>query len=332
MVITFTDIILVLINSFIEFFMTFFRYFIFLNLFTFYLPFTNAEENTPPTEMTDKAGISEQAKDEKNKDKANTDKSSESETKKRLIQPVKALQKLHNEDLKHYSNNAESLLVGVDEYITINKSSNTANSKGTIILIPDWQQPATTPRALNHIQTAMPDHGWATITVQPMDKPKNYPSIAIDEKISSEENEKTREEHQKKLAAIYRAIMAKIINMPGIFILVSEGNHAGMLISLLADETEQPHAFIMLSSYSVIPENNKKTAKDVAYSDLPILDLYLKKDNNQVKPAAVLRKQQTNQEMKADYRQRQLNNFNTGYYPKELLIKEVKGWLKSIGW
>lgn len=308
--------------------MTFFRCFIFWVTLVTYLPFTaQAEEDSLSSNMT-KETSAEKATTEKKADK----KTAIEKTQKRLIQPVKAIQQLHNDDLKHYTENAESLLVGIDEYITISQSSNTVNNKGVIILIPDWQQPATNPRAIHHIQTIMPNYGWATITVQPMDKPKNYPSTAIDKETQKEENQKAQETHQKKLAAIYQAIMGKVKNMPGIFILVSEGNHAGMLMNILSEEEELPHAMVLLSSYSVIHENHLTIAENIANSDVPILDLYLKKDNNQVKRAAILRKKQTNQAMKAEYRQRQLNNFNAGYYPKERLIKEIKGWLKSIGW
>ena len=69
-----------------------------------------------------------------------------------------------------------------------------------------------------------------------------------------------------------------------------------------------------------------------AQSDIPILDLNLKRDNYLVANAAKLRRKLTTQELTLGYRQRELHNVNTGYYPNEMMLKEIKGWLRSIGW
>jgi hypothetical protein len=47
---------------------------------------------------------------------------------------------------------------------------------------------------------------------------------------------------------------------------------------------------------------------------------------------AAQRKSLAKQEMKVYYRQRQLNNTITGYYPEKELLSQVKSWLKAIGW
>ena len=38
------------------------------------------------------------------------------------------------------------------------------------------------------------------------------------------------------------------------------------------------------------------------------------------------------QELKAYYRQRQISNTVTGYYPNQALLSQINSWLKAIGW
>jgi len=75
-----------------------------------------------------------------------------------------------------------------------------------------------------------------------------------------------------------------------------------------------------------------KLAQQLAATDYPIFDLYLQRDHYLVQANAKARKHAATKEMKAYYRQKQLNNRTTGYYPETTLTREVLGWLSSIGW
>ena len=93
----------------------------------------------------------------------------------------------------------------------------------------------------------------------------------------------------------------------------------------------------MLSSYrqsnhGLINSVNENFAHQLASTELPVLDLYLKHDNPLVLAKAAQRKAFSKQEMKIYYRQRQLNNTVTSYYPKEELLRQINSWLKAIGW
>lgn len=296
------------------------------------MPISSAEESVMSEETTSEKPTPEAPAAAPPTEAIKEETNNKEKTTTRLIQAVEAKQQQHNEDLARYVDNSEPLLVGLEKYTMIKNSSNTANNKGVMILIPDWQQPATTPKAIHYLQKALPNHGWATMTIQPMDKPAGYPSTAIKAVERKEENEKILTEYKKKLSAIYQAIIEKAKLMPGIFVVISEGNHAALFIDILADENEQPHAMIMLSSYRELPSENTLFSQNLAMSEFPVLDLFLKKDNRKVLTSAMQRRKQTNQEMKVDFRQRKLNNFYTGYYPQEILLKEIKGWLKSMGW
>lgn len=278
----------------------------------------NAEENSATVENT------EVAKPASNK---------KTMTRAESIKLPADLQQQFQNDLKHYVGKTEALLIGIDEVITLFQNSKTANNKGVILFIPDWQQPAINPRSINFLRKIMPEHGWATLTVQPFNKPKNYPSMALKAVEQQEENEKTVTDYKLKLGQLYQAMMDKVANFPGIFILVSEGNNAGFLVDIINQETsKKPHAMVMLSAYQLTETANINLAKNVAMSEMPILDLRLKRDHINVQASAKLRKIQSEKELKVVYRQQEIANFTPSYYPEDDLLKAIQGWLKTIGW
>ncbi|WP_448246900.1 DUF3530 family protein [Thalassotalea agariperforans] len=254
-------------------------------------------------------------------------------TRAESIKPPADLQQQFQNDLKHYVGKTEALLIGTEEVITLFESSQTANNKGVVLLIPDWQQPAINPRSINFLRKTLPEHGWATLTVQPFNKPKNYPSMALKAIEQQEENDKILTDYKLQLGQLYQAMMDKVANMPGIFILISEGNNAGFLVDIINQETsKKPHAMVMLSAYQLTETANINLAKNVAISEMPMLDLRLKRDHLNVQASAKLRKTQTEKELKVLYRQQEIANFTPSYYPEAELLKAIQGWLKTIGW
>jgi hypothetical protein len=257
----------------------------------------------------------------------------------KIEKPI-ALTKQHKEDLKHYlaSEQVKPLLAGPDDYLTLVKKYTSANSKGVVILIPEWQQGATNPKAINFLRNALPAEGWSTIAVQPNNKPENYPSTAITQTEQIKENELIIEAYKNKLSAMLNAVMNTAKEYPGIVIVIAQGNNAALLVDLYGQEGSQlPNALILLSSYrqsthALTNTVNEDFAKQLAFTELPVLDLYLKYDNPIVLAKAEQRKSIAKQEMKVYYRQRQLNNTVTGYYPEKELLSQVNGWLKAIGW
>ena len=121
--------------------------------------------------------------------------------------------------------------------------------------------------------------------------------------------------------------------MPGLFIFISEGNNAGLITEIINQEGSTiPNALVILSAYRETEKENLRFAKNIAMTEIPVLDLILSKDNPRVKPSATLRKTQTEKELKVIYRQKLIHNLTPNYYPEVALTKEIRGWLKSIGW
>jgi hypothetical protein len=265
---------------------------------------------------------------------------SEATPEKVIIKKPIALTKQHKDDLRHYIANEQvkPLLAGPDEYLTLIKKNTTANSKGVVILLPEWQQVATNPKAINFLRNALPEHGWSTITVQPNNKPEGYPSTAITVAEQKKENELTLESYKMKLSTLLNAVMNTAKEYPGIVLVVAQGNNAAFLVNLYNQETSPlPNALIMLSSYrqsnhGLINAVNEDFSRELAFLELPVLDLYLKYDNPTVLAKVAQRQSIVKQEMKVYYRQRQLNNTTAGYYPEKELLSQINSWLKAIGW
>ena len=263
-----------------------------------------------------------------------------------LVESVAPIELIEQQkaDLQHYMNSDEvkPLLAGPDTYLTLIKKNTSANSKGVAILLPDWQQGATNPKAINFLRDTLPENGWTTITLQPSNKPKGYPSDALLLEDKIKENKVIIDEYQRKQKIMFTALMNLAKKYPGIVIVIAQGNNGALLVKLFSDnETgnglQIPNALVLLSSYrqtnnQLINQANKAFASQLALTELPILDLYLQHDHSLAITKAEQRKSLAKQEMKVYYRQRQLNNNATGYYPEQELLSQINRWLQSIGW
>ena len=251
-----------------------------------------------------------------------------------------SLKKQQKEDLKHYlpATKVKPILVGTDDYLTLVNENTSANHKGVAMLIPDWRQGAVNPKAINYLRKTLPNHGWTTISVQVNPKPSNYPSTALKVAEQIEENKKTIDDYKMSFAALINAVYEKAKEYPGIVIIIAQGNHGALLVDLLAEnENITPNGIVLLSSYrlsnaELLGQVNTDFAKTLANSEPPILDLYLKYDNDIVINKAPQRLAIAKQEMKIYYRQRRLNNMSAGFYPEKELLTQINSWLKAIGW
>ncbi|WP_284245037.1 DUF3530 family protein [Thalassotalea insulae] len=251
------------------------------------------------------------------------------------IAPPLDSNELTTSDLKHYlpAEEQQPLLVGPDQYHTLITTNAAANNKGVVILLADWQQPATSPKAINYLRQTMPEQGWTTISIQPPAQPANYPSTALTLTKQQQENKQALTESREQLAKVLAEVMKKAQTYPGIIIVVAEGHHSALLFSLYQQQmAEQPMTLISLSAFLNDEEGNKQSAEALAKMDLPVLDLYLRTDHGLVKQAVKLRKKSVNQALKSYFRQKELFNSHTSYYPEKILLKEINGWLRSQGW
>jgi len=270
---------------------------------------------------------------------AEQDKNTNSTKNNNTVPSPISLEQQHKSDLKHYipANTVMPILAGPNDYLTLVTKNTTVNTKGVAILFPDWQQGAVNPKAINFLRQAMPKQGWTTISIQSPDKPQNFPSTAVSKEEQKKENKTGIDEFNSKLSTLNKALQSKAKEYPGIVIVIAQGNIGAMLVDLYDQGDEPPNGLILLSSYkynnhAFIDETNSNFAEKLAVSEYPTLDLYLKYDHPIVIDKAPERLALAKQEMKVYYRQRQLNNTVTGFYPEQALLSQINGWLKSIGW
>ena len=109
----------------------------------------------------------------------------------KMTAPVDQLQQ-KKDDLNHYLNQEQitPILAGAEDHLILISTNTTVNNKGIMILVPDWHQSASTPKALNYLHEMLPKQGWTTIKVQPPNKPQNYPAVALTKTEQDEENKK----------------------------------------------------------------------------------------------------------------------------------------------
>ncbi len=251
------------------------------------------------------------------------------------IQAPISLEALYKSDISHYLTNEQikPLLIGSDDIITLVNEQTTANAKGVAILVPNWQQVATAPQAINFLRNSLPRQGWTTITIQSPEKPSNYPSTKLNVLERAEENKQSLAQYKQRLQAIITKVMAQAANYPGIFLMIAEGSNAALLIELYQEKKlGHPASLVMLSGHLLTEADNQQFAKQLAVLEIPVLDLYLARDSRQAIYSAPLRLAESKRQLKVYYQQKQLDNIYSGYYPPEILLKTINGWLKKIGW
>ncbi len=281
-----------------------------------------------------------QTVNENNPESTDTEPAENDNESKESTQPLTILaptseQSIYQSDLEKYVRKGilKPMMVGTEDFITLTQKDLHATDKGVMILLPEWQQVATSPKAINYLRQHLPTQGWTTIVLQPLDKPATYPSQTENANTRAAENQEALQAYQEALIPKMKAVFDEAAQYPGIFVVIAEGNNAANVLNLFEQQQlPLPNAFVMLSAHMLTEQGNISLATQVSETELPILDLYLKKDTQWVEHFAKIRKQYAAKEMKIYYRQRQLNNFAPSYYPEKDLSRAIKGWLTAIGW
>ena len=294
-----------------------------------------SDEQSAPESQTTK--IETEKTEAENSAETSADKGA-TEPGKISISPPKDQELQTKQDLEHYliNENFQPMLAGANDFLTLVRTNTSANERGVVILLPDWHHRATDPKALNFLAKTLPNQGWTTITLQPKNSPKGYPSTHEKQAIQAEENKAALTDYQQALTPIINALMEKAQDYPGIILMISQGKNAAQLQHHLANDTltktQRPNAVIYLSAFMPTTTEDIIFAQQVADSGLPTLDLLLSRDHPLVQRSATQRKQLATKAMKVIYRQRQFNNLTPGYYPEQDLLKQMNGWLRAIGW
>lgn len=278
-------------------------------------------------------------KEQQNNEKTTTvdseNKEAASQPSSLAVEPPISQIKVYESDLTHYlsESSIQNLMVGPDVHMAIVTPHAAANQKGVMVLLPEWQQPAISPQALHHLQKTLPEQGWVVINLQPLAKPTTFPSTAIEPATQAEQNTQALQKYKQTLSSLVQTAIEKAQNYPGIIVFVAQGYNAMLVSELFAEKaTPLPQALVLLSAKMSPINRVEQSAEKMASLELPVLDLFLRVDTPDAERHAKIRQKHVFYLAKSQFRQKQLHNLYAGYYPSEPLIKEINGWLKSIGW
>lgn len=264
---------------------------------------------------------------------------SESSTDKTPAQPKLELRlptdqfKQNQTDAQHYlvHDTLDEILVGTERYFSLVEANSSVNVKGNFIILPDWAKGLKNPKTAG-FSRYMSTIGWHSLTVQVPRSPENYPSVHHTVEQREKDNQQSLADYQLLLSQLLASAVEKAKENPGPIMVIAEGQVAANIASILSQENDDIEALIMLSSYVLTNHQDNSVNTKVASVEIPILDIFLSKDNLMIASQAQQRQDAVNVELKSFYRQYQITNIQPGYYPKEDLIKAVTGWLKSIGY
>lgn len=230
---------------------------------------------------------------------------------------------LFNADLKRQLPQYEiiELPVAGSSFLALYRENMTSYTKGTAIIVPDLSEHAASPKHLDLLRQQLNDYGWHTLSIM----------LPADNGINAE-NTEVLQPYLQQLKSRMQAALDNANQHPGTSIVIAQGNSAALLSKLYAEKSlPKPAALILLGAYLPDKEQNRLLAAAITTQPIPTLDINHSDDNHFVHHQLRLRQQLAQKNMKAVYRQRMISG--SGYQPEtqQWVLKEITGWLSSIG-
>ncbi|MAD73703.1 MAG: hypothetical protein CML20_02675 [Rheinheimera sp.] len=211
------------------------------------------------------------------------------------------------------------LVSATGSFMALQRQALTSYTKGTAILVPDWAERPVSPDYLEPLRVQLNDYGWHTLAIM-------APPPA---EFSLEQDATT---YQQLLAERVQAALSEAQLQGGNIIVIAKGSNAALLNRLyVTNQLESPTAFIMLGAYLADVNLNRELAGFIAEQSIPTLDISHQRDNRFANANLKLRQQLVQRNLKTNYRQRQLTGT---FYDEDInawVLKEITGWLHSIG-
>jgi len=189
----------------------------------------------------------------------------------------------------------------------------------------DTQQPATDPNVQQNTEQETASKNDIQTIRDPNVKLKAYHR---DDMFSEAANTEIEQQILKRVEAAWQYAE----QFPGYFIFVCQGKTCAWLTSLFQQQKLMPpDALVMLSAHMPQSNLNKQFALQLSQTEFPVLELFKQMDNHWVSSAMLQRKKLARKHYKTDYRQRKLND-NIVFGDNNLrTIKEIYGFLSSVG-
>jgi hypothetical protein len=260
----------------------------------------------------------------------------------------------------------KSMLAGETEFLSLYSEYMSANFRGIVLLIPDWQStPASAGlsflrKELNYLgyttyAMTVPDINWQADDIKatpPEEVTSNpvEPDTAISNPASTEQpttvnkntephhvdaieqvTDKVLDNYKINLIARYKALYQNAMKEPNNIVVIAQGTSAGVLLEYYADFPDSRiDAFISLSSYLPNAKRNKDLSQTTSLVTPALLDIYYAGDNIDILMSLKNRQRWVDRNAKFDYRQRELFGLRDQPQQHARLSKEIDGFLRRL--
>ncbi|MEI8667187.1 DUF3530 family protein [Pseudoalteromonas sp. B131b] len=275
------------------------------------------------------------------------------------------LSSIENNDIERLLPNDEikSILAGETEFLSLYSEYMSADFRGVVLLIPDWQSVPTNNAGMSFLRKELNNLGYTTyaMTVPDIDwqaskipdsstempAETTTPDAATSTEPATADMKKNAEPHyvnalekvtnevldnyKINLISRFNALYQTAMQEPGNVVVIAQGTSAGVLLEHYADFPEQRvDAFISLSSYLPNTKRNKDLSQTTSLVTPALLDIYYANDSNDILMSLKNRQRWVNRNAKFDYRQRQLFGLRDQPDQHARLTKEIDGFLRRL--
>ena len=253
------------------------------------------------------------------------------------------------------------LLAGDTEFLSLYREHMSAQQRGVVLIIPDWQHLPTNNDGINFLRTQLNDLGYATLAMtvpdidwqaipaekenaqsEPADNnqkgntdsaetPSVPPTVPVHVDAIEQISNTVIDNYKLNLIARFNALYQSALNEDGKIVVIAQGASAAVLLEHYGEYPNTDiDAFVSLSSYLPNSRRNKQLNAVVSTISPPLLDIYYSVDNPDLLLSVADRKRWVKRNSKYDYRQRELFGLRSQPEQHERLTKEVEGFLRRL--
>ncbi|WP_235591614.1 MULTISPECIES: DUF3530 family protein [Pseudoalteromonas] len=278
-----------------------------------------------------------------------------------------SLSSIENSDIKRLlpTDEVKTMLAGETEFLSLRSEYMSADFRGVVLLIPDWQSAPTNNAGMSYLRKELNNLGYTTYAMTTPDidwqaskiaepATETAPSAATEtESQANSESEQPNasskneaphhvgaieaisdeilDNYKLNLLARYKALYQTAMQEPTNIVVIAQGTSAGVLTEYYADfPQERIDAFISVSSYLPNAQRNKSLSQTTSLVTPALLDIYYASDNRDILINLKNRQRWVNRNAKFDYRQRQLFGLRDQPQQHARLTKEIDGFLRRL--
>lgn len=268
---------------------------------------------------------------------------------------------LQSLDIEYFVKDKEIRTLATEEYefISLLKEDSTGFPKGIAFIVPDVEQSIGHQAAVSAVYDELTNIGWTNMLItmpspeiiapevnlweqqqqlitqattpdaEPIpDQNLTLKSFYSEDKYSSNYLETMEMAIEQRMVAAMEAAQS----YPGFYLYICQGKSCTWLTNLIEQEKiEKPDALVMLSAHIPQQDLTDNFNMQVSKTEFPVLDLYRDQDSTWVVNHVKDRRKLARKSFKTNYRQRKLYYGIDYTSQRQRAVKEIYGFLTSVG-